>query len=152
MAERQPQSFANHARFVPAYHFFAFGVLTINLLFRLFLLFRIPRLDTVGIIETVIGLLVSIALVLLAFYARVFPLAAQDRVIRLEERMRLGRLLPSGLQGRIEELSTGQLVALRFASDEELPELVQKVLDGGIRDRTAIKKMIRTWRPDYQRA
>ncbi len=145
MAERKPQTLANHARYVPAYHFLVFGILTINLLYRGYLLFKAPGLGT-GI-----DLLLAVAFPLIALYARVFPLAAQDRVIRLEERLRLARLLPPNLQERIPELSTRQLVALRFASDEELAELTEKVLAGGIKDTGAIKSMIRTWRPDYTR-
>jgi hypothetical protein len=79
-------------------------------------------------------------------------LTVQNRVIRLEERLRLARLLPADLQGRIEELTVGQLVALRFASDGELVELTRKVLTEGITDKKAIKSMVTTWRPDHLRA
>jgi hypothetical protein len=80
-----------------------------------------------------------------------FPLGVQDRVIRLEERMRMELLLPDDLKGRIEEISTAQLIGLRFASDEELADLVRRVLDEGITDRQVIKKSIGSWRADHQR-
>jgi hypothetical protein len=86
------------------------------------------------------------------FFARLFALAVQDRVIRLEERLRLERLLPPDLQPRIQDFATAQLVALRFASDAELPALARKVLAENITDRKVIKRMIQNWRPDYQRA
>jgi hypothetical protein len=73
-------------------------------------------------------------------------------VIRLEMQLRLQQLLPTVLRPRISELTVGQLVSLRFASDEELPALAQKVLDEKITDRKAIKKMIHNWQPDFLRA
>ena len=76
----------------------------------------------------------------------------QDRVIRLEMRLRMQQLLPADLRPRIPEFSVGQLVALRFASDQELPELARKVLDEKIEDRKAIKKLVKNWQPDFLRA
>jgi hypothetical protein len=93
----------------------------------------------------------ALALLVLAFLARLFALGAQDRVIRLEERIRYQQLLPDNLKLRINEFSTNQLVALRFAGDEELPALARKVLDDNLTDRRAIKQMIQNWRADYQR-
>ena len=84
--------------------------------------------------------------------ARHFALRVQDRVIRLEMRLRLAQLLPADLRPRINELTPKQLVALRFASDEELPDLVRTVLVDRITDGRAIKKMIRNWQGDYLRA
>jgi hypothetical protein len=95
---------------------------------------------------------VAVALILLFFLARVMALTVQDRVIRLEETLRMRALLPADLQPRIGEFTVKQLVALRFASDAELPELARQVLDGRIQDQKAIKKLIRAWRADYQRA
>jgi len=100
---------------------------------------------------TVVSLLVAIALVLLALTARMFALTVQDRVIRLEMRLRLQQVLPQELRPRIPEFTLNQLVSLRFASDEELPELARKVLDEKLNDRKAIKKLIRNWQPDYLR-
>ncbi len=96
--------------------------------------------------------LVAIALPLIALYARVFALRVQDRVIRLEERQRLAQVLPEDLRGPARELRIEQLVGLRFASDEELPELVRWVLAEKVRDRKAIKSRIRSWRADHSRA
>jgi hypothetical protein len=86
------------------------------------------------------------------FLARVFALKVQDRVIRLEERLRMERLLPADLQARIEEFSVPQLVGLRFASDAELPELARKVLDEKVKEAKAIKRMVKSWRGDFLRA
>lgn len=146
MADPAPQTYQNHARYVPLFHFVAAGILVVNLLWQLYRLFR--NLSP----ATVINVLVAVALVLLFWYIRTFALTVQDRVIRLEERLRLARLLSADLQPRIEELSVGQLCALRFASDEEVPELVRQVLTDNIRSRAEIKKRIRNWRPDHLRA
>jgi hypothetical protein len=145
MAEARPQSYANHRRFVPAFHFLTFGILGLNLVWRLYQLWRHPGA------EAGVDLLLAVALILIALYARVFALRAQDRVIRLEERLRLARLLPAELQPRIEELSPSQLIALRFASDEEAAELACAVLDERLRSRDQIKQRIRSWRADRMR-
>ena len=99
-----------------------------------------------------ISLLLAIAFILLAFYSRIFALTVQDRVIRLEMRLRMQQLLPAELRPRIPEFGVNQLVALRFASDAELPALAKKVLDEKLNDRKAIKQMIRDWQPDMLRA
>ena len=117
-----------------------------NLLYSCYRLFRDPGLDAV------VGLLMALALVGLLFYARVFALRVQDRVIRLEMRLRLERLLPADLRPRIGELTHHQLVALRFASDAELPELTGAVLSEKITSRRAIKRRIRGWQADHLRA
>jgi Family of unknown function (DUF6526) len=93
----------------------------------------------------------ALALLVLAFLARIFALGVQDRVIRLEERLRYQQLLPDDLNPRINEFTINQLVALRFASDAELPALARKVLDGNMTDRKTIKQMVQNWRADYQR-
>lgn len=144
------QTYATHRRFVPMYHFVAFGILTINLIWSLFRLVR--GLPDVPFFDRLLGVAVAFALLLVCLYARVFALRAQDRVIRLEEILRMERLLPADLKPRIGELRAGQLIALRFAGDEELPELTRTVLDKGIKDRAEIKKMVRTWRADHLRA
>lgn len=145
MAEKIPQTFANHAKLVPGYHYVLALLLVINLGWQGWTLFRSPSLGSV------IGLTTAFAILMIAFYARVFPLQAQDRLIRLEERLRMQRLLPDDLPSRVESLTPGQMVALRFASDEELADLTRQVLDEGIEDRTEIKKRIRTWRADIHR-
>jgi len=140
-----PQSYATHRRIVPGYHIVAGSLILLNLVWSVVTLTRglnAPALH--AFVQAVI-------LLLLAWYVRVFPLAAQDRVICLEERQRLARLAPPDLQPRIGELTTGQLVSLRFASDGELAALARRVLDEGLTDRDAIKRLIVTWRPDTQR-
>jgi len=96
--------------------------------------------------------LTAVALILLAWYARVFALTVQDRVIRLEMRQRLREALPPALHARISDFTRGQLVALRFTSDGELAELAQAVLRDNIQDKRAIKQMIKVWNPDHLRA
>jgi len=140
------QNFENHAKFVPAFHIFVLGIFVINLVWSIY------RLIHVFSTESAISLLLAIAFLLLAFYSRIFALTVQDRVIRLEMRLRMQQLLPDELRTRIPEFSASQLVALRFASDAELPVLAKKVLDEKVIDREAIKKMIRDWRPDLLRA
>ena len=145
MAEKQPQTRENHAKFVPLFHYVAFPILAVNLFWSLY------RVVTGVSIETTIAAAVAFSLIVLALLARTFALGAQDRVIRLEERLRMQGLMPDELKPRIDEFTTDQLVALRFASDEELPGLGRKVLDDGIGDRKTIKELIVSWRADYQR-
>ena len=145
MAERTPQTLKNHTKNVPLYHFVALPILLINLLWALY------RTATGFSFETALGAVVALALILVAFFARVFALGAQDRVIRLEERLRMQHLLPDDLKSRVNDFTTNQLIALRFASEAELPELARKVLDENIGERRVIKQMIKTWRADYQR-
>ena len=145
MAEKT-QNFENHAKTVPAFHFFVLPVLFLNFVSSIVHVFRAPTY------WTAVSLLVSIALVLLALTARMFALTVQDRVVRLEMRLRLIELLPQDLRSRIPEFTLSQLVSLRFASDAELSELARKVLDEKLNDRKAIKQLIRNWQPDYLRA
>jgi hypothetical protein len=147
MAEKTGQTFANHVKLVPTFHFFALPILILNLLQSIYKL-----VHTWFRWDALVGMLTAAALVLLAFHARLFALRVQDRVIRLEERMRLERLLPDDLKSRIGEFQPGQLVALRFACDAELAALARKVLNDKLTDRTAIKKMVQTWRADELRA
>jgi Family of unknown function (DUF6526) len=145
----EPQSYANHRRFVPLYHYVGFGILTINLLWSLYrLIWGLPQ---VPIFDRLLSVAVACTLLITLFYARVFALAAQDRVIRLEESLRMERLLPADLKARIPEVTRGQFIGLRFASDEELADLVRKVLDGKIRKPGEIKQMVRSWRTDWLR-
>ena len=146
MAQKSPQTFENHARIVPAYHYVAFPLFAINFFFALYKVVTEFSWANLVVFGT------SIALVLLFFVARVMVLTVQDRVIRLEETLRMRALLPADLQARIADLTVRQMVALRFASDGELPDLVRQVLDGKIEDQKAIKKMVRQWRADFQRA
>jgi len=146
MSEQAPQSFAHHARYVPPYHFALFSVLVVNLVWQVVLLVR-------GFsFATVMGVLMALVFIGFFAYIRIFPLTVQDRVIRLEMRLRLERLLPADLKPRIPALSRSQLIALRFASDAELPALVREVLEKDIRDRKQIKSRIRDWQSDHFRA
>ena len=141
-----PQTYKNHARFFPLYHFFVAPVLMINVLNTLRHLYNRPARDTVW------EVIVAAALLGLALAARVMALTVQDRVIRLEMRMRMQQVLPADLCARGGQLTRQQLVALRFASDAELAELVRDVLDGKLQTQKAIKERVRQWTPDYLRA
>jgi hypothetical protein len=145
MAKNTVQTFENHTRYVPLYHFVLFGILMINLVWSVVRIVRHPSVDAA------VALLIAFGLLILFFYARQFALTMQDRLIRLEMRLRLVKVLPADLAQRIGELTVSQLIGLRFASNEELPELVRKVLAEGISDRTAIKRMVRIWQGDYLR-
>jgi Family of unknown function (DUF6526) len=146
MSQPAPQSFANHARWVPLYHFVVGPILLVNLVWSIVNLVRAFSF------ATVLGVLM--AFVFLAFFAflRTFALTVQDRVIRLEMRLRLEKLLPADLRPRIPELSRRQLVALRFASDAELPALVREVFEKNLTGLKEIKSRIRDWQSDYFRA
>ena len=141
MVEGKPQSYETHRRYVPGYHGFVFGVLAANVVVSVVQIARAPGFFTLW------QVVLALALVGLAWYARSFPLRAQDRLIRLEERLRLREVLPEPLRGRIGELTEGHLVALRFAPDAELPALVEQALTEKLSG-DGIKRRIRTWRPD----
>jgi hypothetical protein len=140
------QNFRNHARIVPAYHVGVFVPFLANFIWATYRLIRMFN----G--ETFIAFLVSIALLLMFFSVRVQILTVQDRVIRLEMRLRLRNALPPDLQSHVNTLSHKQLVALRFASDAELPALVREVLAGTLRTQKEIKARVREWQGDYLRA
>ena len=144
------QSYANHSRMVPGFHFVTLGILAVNLLWSLYRLFQ--PYGEVPVFDRILAVLVAGALAGLGYYARIFPLAVQDRVIRNEMHARLETILPPDLRPRIGELRRGQIVALRFASDEELPELTRQILDGKLTKGDEIKRAVRTWRADHLRA
>jgi len=137
----EQQSFANHRRFEPIQHFVVTPFLLITWLATIRLAYKYPSTQSVWVA------VLAFILVLLALQVRVYSLKVQDRLIRLEETLRMQRLLPAELQGRIQELSPRQLVGLRFASDGELAERVREALDQKLSGE-AIKKRIQTWRPD----
>lgn len=141
------QNFANHAKYVPAFHFFVLPVLFLNIGWSIHL-----WKASLWSFDGAIWVLTSVAILVGFLFARLFALSVQDRVIRMEERQRCERLLPTDLQARIVEFEPGQLVALRFASDAELPALARKVLDEKVKDRKAIKRLVKNWRADYLRA
>lgn len=142
----ETQTYKNHVRFFPLYHFVVTPILLINFLnaIRHFYYYQSRA--------TVWEIVFAGALVGLALSARLMALTVQDRVIRLEMRLRMRDILPADLRARAEGLTRGQLVALRFASDAELAELVRDVLDGKLATQKAIKMRVRTWVPDTLRA
>jgi Family of unknown function (DUF6526) len=141
------QNFANHTKFFPPFHFFVLPVLLINLGVQLYWM-KVFWFSYTGIL----GVLIALALILGFLSARLFALSVQNRVIRLEERLRYQRLLPADMQSRIDEFTVAQMVSLRFASDAELPALARKVLDEKLQQRKAIKQLVKNWKPDYLRA
>jgi len=142
----KPQNLANHVRFVPLYHGLLTLLLLVNLAFWVAVMFK----GFTGL--RLAGLSVAVALFLLFFFARQFAVTVQDRVIRLEMRLRMERLLPADLVGRFGEFEPQQLVALRFAGDGELPDLAKRVLSGELRTNPQIKKQIKDWQADWLRA
>lgn len=144
MAERSPQTLANHVRIDPPFHFFVLPVLAITWIVSIVFLVRHPGFFHFWIV------IFNTALVIAAVRFRQYALKVQDRVIRLEERLRLAALLPDSLRPQIAKLSEGQLIGLRFASDEEVPALVERTLAANL-PAAEIKKVIQHWRPDYWR-
>ena len=145
MSEKMPQTYANHAKMVPLYHYVLGGLLLLNFGIVLWQLIQHPGLETGR------QMLVAVAAFLMYAYLRLFPLKVQDRVIRLEMRLRMKEVLPADLFVRAGELRPGQLVALRFAPDAELPGLVRRVLAGELKTGKEIKQAIVDWQPDYFR-
>jgi hypothetical protein len=144
MADASPQNFSHHARFDPLFHFFLAPVFGITWLLSIVFLVRRPGLHSAWLV------VVASAMIVLLFKLRLYPLKVQDRVIRLEERLRLMTLLDPGLRPRIAEFTESQLIALRFASDAELPALATRALNEKL-SAADIKKAIQQWRPDYWR-
>ena len=144
MAEKVPQSFSNHTRFDPPFHFFVLPAFAITVIIAIVHLVRHPGLHSAWLV------VFAVAATLAVLKARQYALKVQDRVIRLEERLRLAILLDKPLRARMGELSESQLVGLRFASDAELPALAARALSEKL-SKVEIKKAISQWRPDYWR-
>ena len=144
MAEKIPQNYASHTRFDPLFHFFVLPVFLISAVAAVVHFLMHPSLHS-GLL-----FLVAVAAVIAVFKIRTYTLRVQDRVIRLEERLRLTALCPEPLRSRIPELTEGQLIALRFASDAEVSNLAERALAEKL-SRADIKKSIQAWRPDYWR-
>jgi hypothetical protein len=140
------QSYRNHARIVPVYHF---GVLVA---FLINIVWAFSRLSNELTVETALGVVMAVALMLFALSARGMALTVQDRVIRLEMQLRLRAVLPAAMHADIPRITTDQLIGLRFASDAELPDLVREVLAGSLTTRKSIKLKVRDWQADYLRA
>jgi ABC-type nickel/cobalt efflux system permease component RcnA len=144
MAKNTPQSYANHTRLDPPFHFVLVPCILAAIVLSIILLVRHQRM------ASILWVLLALGLFLTAFKARAYALKVQDRMIRLEERLRLAMLLPEAARARIGELTESQLVALRFASDAELPALAMRALNEGMTSKQ-IKTSIQSWRPDYFR-
>ncbi len=142
--ERMPQTYANHVKYDPPFHFFLVPVAAINVIVAVVYLFRFPSLGSGWFVVLSLAFLVTVGRM------RYYGTRVQDRIIRLEERLRLAQVLPDSLRPRIGELSDKQLVGLRFASDSELPALVQRALNEKLSSND-IKKAVTNWRPDYSR-
>ncbi len=137
-----PQSYATHVRRHPLYHYFVAPVMLLNFIWAVVLFVRSPGWDRGK------GVIVSFALVAAVYLIRTYSLKVQDRIIRLEERLRYQQLLPADLAERAGALPLPQIIALRFASDAELPELVQQVLEGKLSKPDEVKRAIKNWRAD----
>ncbi len=144
MADRAPQNLANHTRLDPPFHFFILPVFAISLIVTIVHLVRRPGLHSAWLVVFMVAAIAAI------FKIRLYALRVQDRVIRLEERLRFATLLDPTLRSRIAEFTESQLVALRFASDAELPALAARALNEKLSN-SDIKKSIQHWRPDYWR-
>lgn len=146
MEKPYAQNLKNHVRLVPAFHFFVLPVLLINFINTIVHLFR-SGLSYANIWSVIL----SFTLFLFAGLARTFALSVQDRVIRLEMQLRMERLLAPELRPRIGEFTVPQLIALRFAGDDELPILCKQALDEKLAGKV-IKQRVKNWRPDFARA
>lgn len=144
MAEKKPQTFSNHTRFDLLFHGFVLPIFVVAMIWSVVHFIRFPGWHSAGLFVVLTASLVAV------FKIRLYSLKVQDRVIRLEERLRLTTLLQEPLRSRIPELTEDQLCALRFASDAEISKLVERTLKENL-SRADIKKAIQTWRPDYWR-
>jgi hypothetical protein len=144
MAEKVPQNFSNHARFDPLFHFFIVPLFAIAIIVSIVNLVKHPGWHSALVVLFFLAAATAITKM------RLYALKVQDRVIRLEERLRLAILLDKPMRVRIGELTESQLVGLRFASDAELPALAERALTEKLSN-ADIKKAITQWRPDYWR-
>ena len=144
MAEKVPQSLANHARFDPPFHFFVLPVFAITVIVAIVYAFKYPGFYAAWLVVFAIAATTAVV------KTRLYALKVQDRIIRLEERLRLAILVDKPLRAHIVELSESQLIGLRFASDAELPALTARALSEKLSG-AQIKKAVTQWRPDYWR-
>ncbi|MGA2644156.1 MAG: DUF6526 family protein [Candidatus Sulfotelmatobacter sp.] len=144
MAEKKPQNLANHAKFDPLFHFVVLPVFFLAAIGGTIHFIWHPSFHSASFF------VISVAAVIAVVKIRIYALKVQDRVIRLEERLRLTALCPEPLRSRIMELNEGQLIALRFVSDAEVTALTERALNEKL-SREDIKKAIQHWRPDYWR-
>ncbi|MEO8042088.1 MAG: DUF6526 family protein [Acidobacteriota bacterium] len=142
----EQQNYGNHVRYFPLFHFVLFPLLTLNLIYQAVRLYQEPSLDRV------VFTILSLVFVGMILAARAQAVKVQDRVIRLEEHLRYREILPADLASRASELSLGQLIALRFAADDDLSDLVRRACDGELATSKDIKLAVKNWRGDYNRA
>ncbi len=147
MSKSSEQNLKNHARFDPLFHFVLLIVLAANLVFAIVHMVR--HWETAYFAGPWIVVL-SLAAFLAVFKMRSYPLKVQDRVIRMEERLRLQALAPAAWHAQIYRLSEDQLIGLRFAADDEVVALAKQALEENL-NRKQIKQRIKSWRPDYWR-
>lgn len=141
-----PQNLSSHRRWFAPFHFIALPILSANLFLAAWHAYRIPTRWNIWVA------VVAVALVALAFAARVMALTVQDRLIRLEQRLRMQTVLPAPLFARFDDLGRRQLVGLRFAGDNELAGLVERCLAGELKNDEDVKKQVKNWRADWIRA
>lgn len=140
------QSYSNHLRWFPLFHFVVSPILLAYAIWAIWLAIRWPGAERVWTAAFAVGVLLA------ALASRAMAVKVQDRVIRLEMRLRLAAILPEDLRPHIARLTPGQLIGLRFASDAELPGLVRQVIAGKLATPKAIKKAIVQWQADHMRA
>ena len=140
------QTYKNHGRLLPAFHFFVLPVLLVNVINAIRHLWLMTAWTTAW------GVVFAMGLLMLGLLSRAQAISVQDRVIRLEMRLRLQQLLPPDLQARIHELTPRQLIAMRFASDDEMTDLAREVLAGNLSTTKAIKMRVKNWQGDFMRA
>ncbi len=141
-----PQNLSTHRRWFPAFHFVVLPILTIHVVLAAWHAYRIP---TRWNMWTVV---VAVALFVFTFAARVMALTVQDRLIMLEQRLRMKTVLPDALHSRIGGLTRKQFVGLRYAGDGELAGLVERCLSGELKTDEDVKKQVKDWQPDWVRA
>ena len=143
----QTQTYATHRRWLPGFHFVALPIILANVFVEGW------RMYKYGVYKgTTWNLVFSIGVLFAVVFSRTMALKVQDRLIRLEMTLRLATMLPDSLKSRIRELTPGQLIGLRFASDSEMPALVEQCLKGDWKGAEDVKKQIKTWVPDFLRA
>lgn len=146
MPGTKPQKYENHTKWNPLYHFVASPISIIYFAHTLVIAFEHPSN------EHILGAVLGLGFVATVFAARLMVLTVQNRVIRLEMRLRLREILPAPLVPRIKDLTLGQLVGLRFAGDTEMTGLVERVLAGEFKKTREIKRAVKDWQPDHLRA
>jgi phosphate/sulfate permease len=145
MPDQSPQNYANHRSIDKSLHLITLLLIIAALLFMTATYLEMPALSIAA------TFLIVIAIMGIMFRMRVYAVRVQDRIIRLETRLRLERVLPDDLVSMIPALTLSQLIGLRFASDEELPDLVRRVLDNNLTKSDEIKKLVKNWQADHLR-